>query len=191
MHSICSLLVDCSCSKRPPIFPCRPRPTIRKRSPGRRRKGHIRAPADLIAWRASLGLSARLIVVIAHSMCVIVASTLFESTTSAQTAARPQSIDRYDQFIHEASNRFALPEHWIRAIIKIESAGDAHAVSHRGAMGLMQLMPGTWIELSVRHGLGLDPFDPRENILAGTAYLKEMHDRLRPTTPVRRGMNST
>jgi hypothetical protein len=44
-------------------------------------------------------------------------------------------------------------------------------------MGLMQLMPGTWVELSVRYGLGLDPFDPRDNILAGTAYLKEMHDR--------------
>ena len=44
-------------------------------------------------------------------------------------------------------------------------------------MGLMQLMPGTWVELSVRYGLGLDPFDPRDNILAGTAYLREMHDR--------------
>ena len=38
-------------------------------------------------------------------------------------------------------------------------------------------MPGTWVELSARYGLGLDPFDARDNILAGTAYLKEMHDR--------------
>ena len=53
---------------------------------------------------------------------------------------------------------------------KIESAGD-------GAMGLMQPMPGTWVEPSVRHGPGLDPFDPRDNILAGTVYLKEMHNR--------------
>ncbi len=44
-------------------------------------------------------------------------------------------------------------------------------------MGLMQLMPGTWVELSVRYGLGLDPFDPRDNVFAGTAYLREMHDR--------------
>jgi soluble lytic murein transglycosylase-like protein len=44
-------------------------------------------------------------------------------------------------------------------------------------MGLMQLMPATWTELSVRYGLGLDPFDPRDNILAGTAYLKDMDDR--------------
>jgi soluble lytic murein transglycosylase-like protein len=41
----------------------------------------------------------------------------------------------------------------------------------------MQLMPSTWVELSARYGLGLDPFDARDNILAGTAYLKKMHDR--------------
>ena len=44
-------------------------------------------------------------------------------------------------------------------------------------MGLMQIMPGTWVELSVRYGLGLDPYDPHDNILAGAAYLKQMHDR--------------
>ena len=44
-------------------------------------------------------------------------------------------------------------------------------------MGLMQLMPGTWVELGVRYGLGRDPFDPRDNVFAGTAYLREMHDR--------------
>ena len=70
-----------------------------------------------------------------------------------------------------------MPARWIRAVIQIESGGDEHATSPRGAMGLMQLMPGTWVELSVHYGLGLDPFDPRDNILAGTAYLKEMHDR--------------
>ena len=62
-------------------------------------------------------------------------------------------------------------------MMQVESGGDERATSPRGAMGLMQLMPGTWVELSVRYGLGLDPFDPSDNILAGTAYLKEMHDR--------------
>ena len=81
------------------------------------------------------------------------------------------------EFIDEASARFAVPARWIRAVMQVESAGYEHATSSRGAMGLMQLMPGTWVELSVRYGLGLDPFDPRDNILAGTAYLKEMHDR--------------
>ena len=88
-----------------------------------------------------------------------------------------QSTDRFAKFIEEASDRFAVPARWIRAVIQIESGGDEHAISPRGAMGLMQLMPGTWVELSVRYGLGLDPFDPRDNIFAGTAYLKEMHDR--------------
>jgi Soluble lytic murein transglycosylase and related regulatory proteins (some contain LysM/invasin domains) len=41
----------------------------------------------------------------------------------------------------------------------------------------MQIMPRTWVELSVRYGLGIDPFDPLDNILAGAAYLREMHDR--------------
>jgi len=42
---------------------------------------------------------------------------------------------------------------------------------------LMQLMPGTWVELSAHYGLGLDPFDPQNNIMAGAGYLKEMRDR--------------
>ena len=61
--------------------------------------------------------------------------------------------------------------------MQVESNFNAYAVSPRGARGLMQIMPGTWVELSVHHGLGLDPFDPRDNILAGSAYLKAMYDR--------------
>ncbi|WP_410468066.1 lytic transglycosylase domain-containing protein [Sphingomonas sp. JC676] len=49
--------------------------------------------------------------------------------------------------------------------------------SRAGAMGLMQLMPGTWIEMRTVLGLGTDPFDPRDNILAGTCYLGRMYDR--------------
>ena len=44
-------------------------------------------------------------------------------------------------------------------------------------MGLMQIMPGTWKDLRARHGLGTDPYDPHDNILAGTAYIRELHDR--------------
>jgi hypothetical protein len=58
-----------------------------------------------------------------------------------------------------------------------ESGRDDQAASPKGALGLMQIMPRSWVELSVRYGLGVDPFDPRDNILAGTAYLREMHDR--------------
>jgi soluble lytic murein transglycosylase-like protein len=108
-------------------------------------------------------------------MCAIAASTFFESRAIARTPLRPPSIDRFANFIAEA--RFTVPAPWISAIIQIESAGDEHAISPRGAMGLMQLMPATWVELSVRHELGLDPFDPRDNIMAGTAYVRELHDR--------------
>jgi hypothetical protein len=79
--------------------------------------------------------------------------------------------------IEEAARRFAIPPSWIRAVMQAESGGDAHALSAQGAMGLMQIMPGTWAELRLRHGLGADPYDPHDNITAGAAYLREMHDR--------------
>ena len=120
---------------------------------------------------------ARIIVAIAPFVCQIAASTVFESSARAQTATRSETVDRFAKFIDEASGRFAVPARWIRAVMQVESGGDEHATSPRGAMGLMQLMPGTWVELSVRYGLGLDPFDPHDNIFAGAAYLKEMHDR--------------
>lgn len=87
------------------------------------------------------------------------------------------SVSDIDRHIAEAAQRFRLPPHWIRAVIAVESAGDPRAVSRAGAMGLMQVMPGTWVELRAAHGLGSDPFDPRDNILAGTAYLRAMYDR--------------
>lgn len=86
-------------------------------------------------------------------------------------------VESFAAFIAEASRRFAIPEHWIRAVMRLESAANERAISPKGALGLMQIMPKTWVELSVRHGLGIDPFDPRDSILAGAAYLREMHDR--------------
>jgi soluble lytic murein transglycosylase-like protein len=79
--------------------------------------------------------------------------------------------------IDEASRRFRVPAAWIRAVMSAESAHDVRAVSSASAMGLMQVMPETWLELRARYGLGRDPFDPRANILAGAAYLREMYDR--------------
>ena len=85
--------------------------------------------------------------------------------------------DSYAGLIAEAAQRFAIPEAWIRAIMRIESRGDRRAVSPKGAMGLMQLMPETWAALRARYGLGRDAFDAHDNILAGAAFLREMHDR--------------
>lgn len=80
-------------------------------------------------------------------------------------------------YIEEAAQRFGIPAAWIRAVMRAESAGDVRAISSAGAMGLMQIMPDTWAELRVRHRLGRSPYDPRDNILAGAAYLREMYDR--------------
>ena len=122
-------------------------------------------------------LNAPLILMVLYVLCSIAASSFFESRAVAQSPVRPPAIDRLANFIAEASVRFAVPARWIRAIIQIESAGEEHAISPRGAMGLMQLMPATWVELSVRYQLGLDPLDPRDNIMAGTAYVSELRDR--------------
>ncbi len=61
--------------------------------------------------------------------------------------------------------------------MRVESAGEPRARSRKGAMGLTQIMPETWTELRARYNLGTDPYDPRDNILAGAAYLREMYDR--------------
>ncbi|OYY77212.1 MAG: hypothetical protein B7Y43_12130 [Sphingomonas sp. 28-62-20] len=79
--------------------------------------------------------------------------------------------------IAEASRRFGVPSEWIVAVVRVESGGDARAVSRAGAIGLMQVMPATYAELRRDLGLGADPFAIRDNILAGTAYMRRMLDR--------------
>lgn len=96
------------------------------------------------------------------------------ASAPAETSA---SVPPASQYVEEAARRFGIPEHWIWAVMRVESAGRVQARSSAGAMGLMQIMPGTWQSLRARHGLGSDPYDPRDNIMAGAAYLREMHDR--------------
>jgi hypothetical protein len=98
-------------------------------------------------------------------------------TTSANTPNAVPMVDSIAASITEASHRFDIPTPWLRAVIRAESAGDPHAVSPKGAMGLMQIMPETWARLRLRYGLGADPFDAHDNILAGAAYLRELHER--------------
>ena len=83
----------------------------------------------------------------------------------------------FEHFVAEAALRFGIPASWITAVMQAESRGVVRAVSPKGAMGLMQIMPDTWSGLRSRYGLGADPFDPHDNILAGAAYLRELHDR--------------
>jgi soluble lytic murein transglycosylase-like protein len=98
-------------------------------------------------------------------------------TAPVSSVGEFESGDPFAAWIAEAGRRFDIPASWIRDVMHIESHGDARAVSPKGAMGLMQLMPETWADLRLRYGLGGDPFDPRDNILAGAAYLRELHDR--------------
>lgn len=102
-------------------------------------------------------------------------SMLSGGTVAASSA--PSQAQSYAVHIAEASRRFALPALWIETVMRAESAGDPHAVSRAGAIGLMQIMPDTWADLCIRHRLGKDPYDPRDNILAGAAYLRELYDR--------------
>ncbi|QGM99997.1 lytic transglycosylase domain-containing protein (plasmid) [Methylocystis parvus] len=77
----------------------------------------------------------------------------------------------------EGSRRYNIPVAWLHAVMQAESGGDADAVSDKGAVGLMQLMPKTYTELQAKLGLGPNPFEPRDNILAGAAYLSELYGR--------------
>ncbi|NTF89560.1 lytic transglycosylase domain-containing protein [Agrobacterium rhizogenes] len=99
------------------------------------------------------------------------------STAACATTASTARDNPYAAHIAEASLRFGVPAHWIRAVMRIESTDNPRAISPAGAIGLMQIMPDTWAELRARYGLGRDPFDPRDNILAATAYLRELHNR--------------
>lgn len=101
----------------------------------------------------------------------------FTTTVAAQQTPGVQASHPLASHVIEAAGRFGIPERWIWAVIRIESNGNVRAVSHAGAMGLMQIMPSTWTSLQNRHGLGRDAFDPRDNIMAGTAYLRALYDR--------------
>jgi len=114
-------------------------------------------------------------------------AALVSGPTAGQNCAPVEQVssplvDRWQPQIVEASWRFTIPEAWIRAVMKEESAGltmlnGRPVTSSAGAVGLMQLMPKTWAEMRDRYGLRRDPYEPRDNILAGTAYLREMYDR--------------
>jgi membrane-bound lytic murein transglycosylase B len=85
---------------------------------------------------------------------------------------------RWSPAIADASKRFSVPSAWIRAVMQLESGGrtmlgeNQPIVSRAGAQGLMQLMPSTYNDMRRQYRLGADPFNPRDNIMAGAAYLR-------------------
>ncbi len=90
--------------------------------------------------------------------------------------------DPWGPYIGQAASRFGVPQPWIRTVIHQESGGREYLhgqpiTSDAGAMGLMQIMPATYSELAGRFGLGPDPYDPHDNIMAGTGYIKDLYQQ--------------
>ena len=144
------------------------------RLPGRRASASPLTVASAMAALRSLGTT----------LCIVVSLAMLSSGAAhaeqeSSATRRPNALSLLPlaAFVTEASKRFGVPEHWIRAVMHVESSAKQRARSSKGAMGLMQIMPKTWTELRARYGLGADPYDPRDNILAGTAYIRELYDR--------------
>lgn len=111
-----------------------------------------------------------------------IAAALAFLAAALSFTAQGRETERWRGLAAEAADRFGLPVEWVMRVIEAESAGRTELggrpiTSHAGAMGLMQIMPATWASLRAQYGLGSDPHDPEDNIVAGTAYLRAMYDR--------------
>lgn len=128
-----------------------------------------------VARRPSRG---RPVLIAGIAAILLISGTAADAEPVAQTSgSRSTTADPFAAFVAEAAQRFRIPAAWIGAVMQAESAGNARAVSSAGAVGLMQIMPETWAALRDRYGLGADPYDAHDNIMAGAAYLRELHDR--------------
>lgn len=110
-------------------------------------------------------------------------SSRYRSTARGMYTPPGPPSDPWGPYVKEAAAKFDVPERWIREVMRQESGGKMYGrggqliTSGAGAMGLMQVMPATYDEIRGRYPeLGDDPFDPHNNILAGTAYIREMFD---------------
>jgi transglycosylase-like protein with SLT domain len=149
---------------------------------GRNRASTGDTSAPIRRRRTRAGRRSLLQVAICVAAIVVACSMAAQASAGVRPALRgrpacPPAARPFALFVTEAAQRFSIPESWIRAVMRVESFGDARAVSQKGAIGLMQVMPKTYAELRVRHRLGANPCDPHDNILAGAAYLREMLNR--------------
>ncbi|TDL35308.1 lytic transglycosylase domain-containing protein [Jeotgalibacillus sp. S-D1] len=101
-----------------------------------------------------------------------VQALLQDTDVPESTPAGKSSNSLIEEIITGASKSYGVPDKLIRSVIKHESNFDPSAVSHAGASGLMQLMPGTAKWLGVEN-----IFDPKENVYAGARYLRDMLNR--------------
>jgi soluble lytic murein transglycosylase-like protein len=144
--------------------------------PGRRSANWVRPLACLLALSALAACSST-----RPQMSASKEAAMYAARAKRDYTPPGPPSDPWGPYIIEAAARFDVPEKWVREVMRQESGGRLYEngqliTSNAGAMGLMQVMPVTYDELSGRYGLGDDPFDPHNNILAGTAYLREMYD---------------
>ncbi len=116
-----------------------------------------------------------------HSVPAAQEAAQYERSARSSYVAPGPASDPWGPYIQEASERYDIPERWIREVMRVESGGRTEMNGHpitsgAGAMGLMQVMPSTYDELRSRYSLGSDPYDPHNSILAGTAYIRELYD---------------
>ncbi len=149
---------------------------------------HPQAAVKLPAWRrlrgaVSLGMLALLAACAAHNSHLSANQQAHDYRYRARgDYAPPGPPDNpWGPYVAEASQRFNVPQSWILSVMHVESGGHEYingqlTTSDVGAMGLMQLMPQTYQELEAQYGLGNDPYNPHDNIMAGAAYLREMYD---------------
>jgi soluble lytic murein transglycosylase-like protein len=128
------------------------------------------ASAQIYAWRDAKGtlvLSDRRIAEPMQVYEVVGAPDILTTTPSVS-----QEAERFEALVQEHAARQSLPPELVRAVIQVESGFNPKALSPKGAIGLMQLMPETARALGVRN-----PWDPAENIRGGTTYLRQLLDR--------------
>ena len=153
-----------------------PRISEQRRPSGRRVSASLLTAAGPMAALRSLRSMLCAVMILAAPMLSCSAAHASQASPATHRASG-KSFRPFAAFVTEASRRFGVPEHWIRAVMRVESSEKSRAKSRKGATGLMQIMPRTWTELRARHGLGTDPYDPHDNILAGAAYIRELYDR--------------
>jgi len=131
----------------------------------------ITAQAQIYAWRDINGT-----LVLSDRKLVDGAQTYAVADTPALRVTRPEDTGErgheFDSIVQEHAVRHAIRPELVRAVIQVESGFNPRALSPKGAMGLMQLMPATARSLGV-----VNPFDPADNIRGGTAYLRHLLDR--------------
>lgn len=130
-----------------------------------------RADAQIYAWRDASGnlvLSDRKLEKNAKTYMVPDAPTFRSTRPVASRTVREQ----FEPLVQEYAKQQGLRADLVRAVIQVESGFNPRAKSPKGAMGLMQLMPGTALDLGV-----VNPYDPEDNIRGGTTYLRQLLDR--------------